>query len=441
MRMSPLPLIDAPTAESLDADPEEDPKEYEDDETEDGPVDYPIEGGDDGDGDDDESSGDDANDEDEAEEDDDGEEQEHLALADLAIVILTVELASPPERTEPVIPPPSTDTTTTGAKIIDEDEEDEEDEEEHLALADSDLVITTDELISPPERIEHAEVERLLGMPTPSASPLALLSPPSVEERLARCTTPTALPSPPFPPPLHTPPPVDNRDDIAETEMPPRKSLGKPKPVPVSQTENPPFTLVRFDLVIPLGQKNTLAEYMILSGVDNRPPMLDKDLYDSWKIQMELYMQNKEHGRMILESIENGPLIWLTIEENRVTKTKKYAELSAAKKIQADCDLKATNIILQGLSADIYSLVNHHKVYKDLCLPPEWSKFVTDVKLVKDLDTTNIDQLHAFFIQHELHANEVPFLRERNQDPLAFVANQQMAPPHFNTYQSSYKNP
>nr|GFD34383.1 hypothetical protein [Tanacetum cinerariifolium] len=39
------------------------------------------------------------------------------------------------------------------------------------------------------------------------------------------CTTPTALPSPPFPPPLHTPPPVDNRDDIAETEMPPRKRL------------------------------------------------------------------------------------------------------------------------------------------------------------------------------------------------------------------------
>ncbi|GKB28697.1 hypothetical protein Tco_0868098 [Tanacetum coccineum] len=33
--------------------------------------------------------------------------------------------------------------------------------------------------------------------------------------------------------------------------------------------------------VIPLGQKNTLAEYMILSGADNRPPMLDKDLYDS----------------------------------------------------------------------------------------------------------------------------------------------------------------
>ncbi|GKA85865.1 retrovirus-related pol polyprotein from transposon TNT 1-94 [Tanacetum coccineum] len=111
---------------------------------------------------------------------------------------------------------------------------------------------------------------------------------------------------------------------------------------------------------------NTLAEYMILSGADNHPPMLDKDLYDSWKSRMELYMQNREHGRMILESVENSPLIWPTIEENGVIRTKKYVELSAAKKIQAYCDMKATNIILQGLPADIYSRVNHHRVAKDL---------------------------------------------------------------------------
>ncbi|GJR09261.1 hypothetical protein Tco_0791913 [Tanacetum coccineum] len=188
------------------------------------------------------------------------------------------------------------------------------------------------------------------------------------------------------------------------------------------------------DSLIPLGQKNTLAECMILFGADNRPPMLDKDLYDSWKSRMELYMQNREHRRMILESVENGPLIWPTVEEN-------------------------------GLLANIYSLVNHHRVAKDLwervhllmqgtsltkqereckmydafdkfthikgetlhkyylrltqlindmniynmkieqfqvntkflnSLPPEWSKFVTDVKPVKDLNTKNFDQLHAY---------------------------------------------
>ncbi|GKB04695.1 retrovirus-related pol polyprotein from transposon TNT 1-94 [Tanacetum coccineum] len=78
------------------------------------------------------------------------------------------------------------------------------------------------------------------------------------------------------------------------------------------------------DSIIPLGQKNTLAEYMILFGADNRPPMSDKDL------------------------------------------TKKYAELSGTEKIQADCDMKATNIILHCLPVDIYSLVNHHRVAKGL---------------------------------------------------------------------------
>ncbi|GJT18585.1 hypothetical protein Tco_0877291 [Tanacetum coccineum] len=150
------------------------------------------------------------------------------------------------------------------------------------------------------------------------------------------------------------------------------------------------------DSIIPLGQKNTLAEYMILFGADNRPPMLDKDL------------------------------------------TKKYAELSGTEKIQADCDMKATNIILHCLPVDIYSLVNHHRVAKGLWERVQLlmqsisltkqereyklydafdkfahikgeslhNKFVIDVKLVKDLHTTNYDQLHAYLEQHELHANE-----------------------------------
>ncbi|GKA88087.1 retrovirus-related pol polyprotein from transposon TNT 1-94 [Tanacetum coccineum] len=124
-------------------------------------------------------------------------------------------------------------------------------------------------------------------------------------------------------------------------------------------------------------------------------------------------------------------------------------KLSCAEKIQADCDMKATNIILQSLPDDIYSLVNHHRVAKDLwervqllmqgtsvskqerecklydtfdkfyltskgitslIFQLEWSKFVTDVKLVKDLHTTNFDQLHAYLEQHELHVNEVSFV-------------------------------
>ncbi|GJZ36723.1 hypothetical protein Tco_0582914, partial [Tanacetum coccineum] len=109
----------------------------------------------------------------------------------------------------------------------------------------------------------------------------------------------------------------------------------------------------------------TLADKAILLGADKRPPMLEKDMYDSWKSRMELYMMNRQHGRMILEFVVNDPLIWPTIEENRVTRPKKYSELSATEAIQADCDVKATNIILQGLPPEVYALVSNHRIAKE----------------------------------------------------------------------------
>ncbi|GKD18189.1 hypothetical protein Tco_1357977 [Tanacetum coccineum] len=111
----------------------------------------------------------------------------------------------------------------------------------------------------------------------------------------------------------------------------------------------------------------TLAEFMIIANVENHPPILEKYLYDSWKSRMELYIENRENRRMILNTLQNGPLVWLTVvEKDGTTRTKKYEELSVVEKLQADCDIKATNIILQGLPPDVYAIVNHHKVAKEI---------------------------------------------------------------------------
>ncbi|GKC03441.1 putative reverse transcriptase domain-containing protein [Tanacetum coccineum] len=101
-----------------------------------------------------------------------GSEEEHLAPADSAVVVPTVELVSPPKGTEPVIPPPSTNITTTRARIT---------------------VWLQASISLPPE----VEVERLLAMPTLPPSPLISLSPPSTGECLARCMAPSARLSPP----------------------------------------------------------------------------------------------------------------------------------------------------------------------------------------------------------------------------------------------------
>ncbi|GJZ01306.1 hypothetical protein Tco_0519267 [Tanacetum coccineum] len=208
----------------------------------------------------------------------------------------------------------------------------------------------------------------------------------------------------------------------------------------------------------------TLAEHIIVAGAETRPPMLEKSMYDSCASRIRLFIKGKKHGMMMLDSIDNGPLVYPTVIEIGQTRPKKYSELTEAQQLQDDCDVQAMNTVLHGLPPDVYALVNHQEAAKDIWdrvkmlmngtelsyqereyrlynlfdkfayvqvqvntkflndLPSEWSKFVTDVKLTKSLYTTNYDQLYAYLSQHERHANEVCITRERYSNPLSFVA-------------------
>ncbi|GJU22667.1 hypothetical protein Tco_1156009, partial [Tanacetum coccineum] len=79
----------------------------------------------------------------------------------------------------------------------------------------------------------------------------------------------------------------------------------------------------------------TSAEFMIVAGAENRPPMLDKAMYNSWESHMLLYIKGKKNGRMMLESIKNGPLVYPTVK-------------------------------VDGLPPDVYALVNHCQSAKDI---------------------------------------------------------------------------
>ncbi|GJR06634.1 hypothetical protein Tco_0529618 [Tanacetum coccineum] len=98
----------------------------------------------------------------------------------------------------------------------------------------------------------------------------------------------------------------------------------------------------------------TLAEFMIVVGGENCPPMLDKTMYDSWESRMELYIEGKENDKMMLNSVKNGPLIRPTVDEDGVTRVKRYEELSVTEKLQADCDLRAANILPPPSSPQSY---------------------------------------------------------------------------------------
>ncbi|GJR13239.1 integrase, catalytic region, zinc finger, CCHC-type containing protein [Tanacetum coccineum] len=146
-----------------------------------------------------------------------------------------------------------------------------------------------------------------------------------------------------------------------------------------------------------------LAERMIVAGANNRPHMLEKSIYDFWQSCMLIYIQGKEHGRIILNSVKEGLLDWGTIEADGVTRPKTYEELSEKEKLQADCDLKATNIVLQDLPPDVHSLVNHHNGEGHMarqCTQPKRPRnsawFKEKMLLVQALESGQTDDLDAY---------------------------------------------
>ncbi|GJW81193.1 hypothetical protein Tco_0145168 [Tanacetum coccineum] len=197
----PLPPVDSPTAELpgyiFEMDPEEDPEEYEDDETEDGPVDYPIDRGDDGDDDDGDLSRDDADDEDEDEDDEeDEEEKEHLAPhlreqsllyhhPPLTFLPLELGLLSGFRLPYPFHP--------------------------------------SQRCMAPPAHSSPLPVPSPLPPSFGCSTQVQTLRIASTQALIDAVTT--SLPSPPLPPSLYIPPPVDHRDDILEFEQLRRKRL------------------------------------------------------------------------------------------------------------------------------------------------------------------------------------------------------------------------
>ncbi|GJS07869.1 hypothetical protein Tco_0364665 [Tanacetum coccineum] len=107
------------------------------------------------------------------------------------------------------------------------------------------------------------------------------------------------------------------------------------------------------------------------AGSDTRPPMLDRTDYESWSQRIRLYCRGKENGVYILQSIDQGPFqLGVTRDTLGTTpeggvllgpeRARTYDDLNDNEKKRFDADVRATNIVLQGLPKDIYKLINHN---------------------------------------------------------------------------------
>ncbi|GJV83966.1 hypothetical protein Tco_1523864 [Tanacetum coccineum] len=138
--------------------------------------------------------------------------------------------------------------------------------------------------------------------------------------------------------------------------------------------------------------------------------MLDRTNFASWQQRIRLYCRGKENGVNILKSIDEGRfqmrIFWETLTEGTggtlgPERPRVYSDLSPKDKDRYNADIRATNILLQGLPKDIYSLTNHYTDAKDI-----WD----NVKmLLEGLELTKEDrksQLYNDFEHFRQHKGE-----------------------------------
>nr|GEU96749.1 hypothetical protein [Tanacetum cinerariifolium] len=211
------------------------------------------------------------------------------------------------------------------------------------------------------------------------------------------------------------------------------------------------------------------------AGSESRPPMLNKENYVPWSSRLLCYSKSRPNGKLIHNSIINGPYVRQMIPEpgdtnwevpvNETFYVQTDDELTEKELKQIEADDQAIQTILLALPKDIYekkaklfnewerftsnegeSIESYYhrflKLMNDLKrskhfpekiasnlkflnnLQPEWSWHVTIVYQTKDLHTANYTQLYDFLKYNQKEVNELKAERlEKIQDTLALMAN------------------
>nr|GEV54751.1 NBS-containing resistance-like protein [Tanacetum cinerariifolium] len=116
---------------------------------------------------------------------------------------------------------------------------------------------------------------------------------------------------------------------------------------------------------------SNMSEDIQYAGFDTRPPMLDRTDYESWQQRIHLCCLGKDNGENIMKSVVEGSYqmgtkketlaggvegaLQLGPEQDRV-----FSNLTQEEKDRYKADIRARNILLQGLPKDIYALINHY---------------------------------------------------------------------------------
>ncbi|GJY67276.1 hypothetical protein Tco_0469514 [Tanacetum coccineum] len=128
---------------------------------------------------------------------------------------------------------------------------------------------------------------------------------------------------------------------------------------------------------------SNMSEDIQYAGSDTRPPMLDRTDFESWQQCIRLYCLGKDNGENIMKSITEGSFKMGTYKS----------------------DIRATNILLQGIPKDIYTLINHYTDAKDIWdnvkMILEGSELTKDNRRSKQGGNVNPDKLNPLILDEE----------------------------------------
>nr|GEY10544.1 hypothetical protein [Tanacetum cinerariifolium] len=111
-------------------------------------------------------------------------------------------------------------------------------------------------------------------------------------------------------------------------------------------------------------------------GSENRPPMINKDNYVPWSSRIIRYARSRPNGKMIVDSIENGPYVRrmiatpgepdlpVPVPESLYEQTDE--ELTETDIKRMDVDDQAIQTILLGLPEDVYAAVDSCETTKEI---------------------------------------------------------------------------
>ncbi|GJT86778.1 retrovirus-related pol polyprotein from transposon TNT 1-94 [Tanacetum coccineum] len=163
-----------------------------------------------------------------------------------------------------------------------------------------------------------------------------------------------------------------------------------------------------------------MSEDIWYAGSDARPPILDEQL-ESCNNRIHLSAKEKESYKADIRANELSLLQGISNRPSTHSST-----IILTPKTFGTCEDEIRKLINDMKTSMTWSRMQLNSKFVNNMLP-EWSRFITEVKLNRGLKESNFDQLYAYLKQHEVHANENRMMMERfiqpTDDPLALVSN------------------